>query len=142
MRVRDMEIAIPLLPSATDPSKPDLSIVRRAWWDAINIVYAEAEEGRNPMRLTLELRIMGGSNMVMAPQKGNEFGTACIEVLTIPNAVPEEWEAFKQKIAEKWMSYTDAEGKTLNVRPHWAKEWYVHITLRSLHHTSRVVFER
>lgn len=118
-----MEIEIPLPPLASDPSKPDLSIVQRAWWDVIKLVYREAENERSPMRLVLELRIMGGSDMLMAPQYKNDLGTASIEILTVPNAVPEQWEAFKQEVADIWMSY-EHEGVKLNSRPHWAKEWY------------------
>ena len=121
-RVRDMEFEIPIPSLSSDPSKPDLSIVQRAWWDVIKLVYREAELGRSPLRLTLELRIMGGSDVLMAPQKGNDHGTASIEVLTVPNAVPEQWEEFKQEVAEIWMGY-EHEGAKLNARPHWAKEW-------------------
>ena len=75
------------------------------------------------MRLTLELRIMGGSNLCMAPQAGN-WHTASIEVLTVPDAQNDgEWQDFMQQLIGKWMSYTDATDKKLNVRPHWAKEW-------------------
>jgi hypothetical protein len=126
MRVRDMEyqIPVPYLPrQAGEALKPDFSIIQRAWWDAINIVYDDAE---TPMRFALELRIMSGSDMILAPQAGNEWGTASIEVLTFPDAVKDgEWTGFCQKVSDKWMSYTDAEGRALNVRPHWAKEWYV-----------------
>lgn len=122
-RVRDMEFEIPLPPLNFDPSKPDLSIVQRAWWDVIKLVYREAKEGRSPMRLALELRIMGGSDVLMAPQYRNDHGTASIEVLTITNAVPEQWEVFKQEVADIWMSY-EYEGAKVNSRPHWAKEWY------------------
>ena len=124
-----MEFQIPLPPLASDPSKPDLSIVQRAWWDVIKLVYREAENERSPMRLTLELRIMGGSDMLMAPQYKNDLGTASIEVLTVPNAAPEEWETFKQEVADIWMSY-EHEGAKLNSRPHWAKEWYVILPVR------------
>lgn len=75
------------------------------------------------MRLTLELRIMGGSSLHMAPQGGNKR-TASIEVLTVPDAQHDgEWEDFMQLVADKWTSYTDHDKKRLNVRPHWAKEW-------------------
>lgn len=123
-----MEFEIPLPPHPSDPSKPDLSIVQRAWWDVIKLVYREAEASRSPMRLTLEMRIMGGSDMLMAPQYGNPHGTASIEVLTVPNAVPDEWEVFKQEVADLWMSYEYAGGK-VNSRPHWAKEWFVTLFL-------------
>lgn len=83
------------------------------------------KDKHTPMRLTLELRIMGGSDMIMAPQAGNNL-TASIEVLTVPDAQQDgEWEVFMQQVCDRWMSYKD-NSKTpmaLNVRPHWAKEW-------------------
>lgn len=123
MRVRDTEFQIPIPPRRDDPTKPDFSIVQQAWWDVIKLVYQQAEskdDPSSPMRLTLELRIMGGSDVIMAPQRGNSLGTASIEVLTIPDAVADdEWMDFIQKVTDIWMSY----GDDLNVRPHWAKEW-------------------
>lgn len=121
MRVRDLELQIPLPPRKDDPSKPDFSIVQRAWWDVIQLVYQDAETGGDPssaMRLALEMRIMGGSDMLLAPQKGNDLGTLSIEVLTLPDAVSDdEWQSFAQRVVDLWMSYGG------NVRPHWAKEW-------------------
>jgi len=123
LRVRDFELEIPLLPRKDDSSLPDFEIVQRAWWDVIKLVYADADnmdDPSSPMRLTLELRIMGGSDMLMAPQRGNDLGSASIEVLSIPDAVTDgEWKEFLQKVADKWMSY----GEGMNIRPHWAKEW-------------------
>ncbi len=89
------------------------------------------------MRLTMELRIMGDSKILMAPQYGNKsdgmHGTASIEVLSIPDAVTDdEWVPFLQRVADLWLSYEDGKGARLNVRPHWAKEWSVHISLFSL----------
>ncbi|KAL3472464.1 hypothetical protein BJX99DRAFT_262252 [Aspergillus californicus] len=122
-RVRDTEFEIQIPPRKDDPTKPDFSIVQRAWWDVIKLVYNDAEDKddpSSPMRVTLELRIMGGSDVLMAPQRGNNLGTASIEVLTIPDAVADnEWINFIQKVCELWMSY----GDELNVRPRWAKEW-------------------
>ncbi|KAF7502144.1 hypothetical protein GJ744_006980 [Endocarpon pusillum] len=131
MRVRDMEFQIPIPSSKNDPEKPDWSIVRRAWWDVIKLVYAysspeagDPSKCETPMRLTLELRIMADSDMILAPQRGNKHGTASIEVLSIPDSVTDgEWIDFIQKVSDLWMSYDDADGKKLNVRPHWAKEW-------------------
>lgn len=122
MRVRDMEFQIPI-PYRLDGKTPDLSIIQRAWWDVVKLVY-HAEEADSPMRLTLEMRIMGGSNVIMAPQQGNEWGTCSIEVLSIPDAVDDGvWTNFCQQVADIWMGYKDERGNLLNVRPHWAKEW-------------------
>lgn len=122
MRVRDMELQIPIPSLRSDPSRPDFSVVRRAWWDVIKLVYADAD--KTPMRLTLELRIMGGSDLILAPQRGNDHGTASIEVISLPDAVSDgEWMNFLQQVCDLWMSYEDENGKKLNVRPHWAKEW-------------------
>jgi hypothetical protein len=121
MRVRDLEFQIPIPGLPSDPSKPDYSVVRKAWWDIINLTY---DNDDCPMRLTMELRIMGDSKLIMAPQNGNTHGTASIEVLSIPDAVTDdEWGLFLQRVADLWLSYKDGNGNFLNVRPHWAKEW-------------------
>ena len=119
-RVRDMEFQIPIPPRADDPTRPDWSICQRAWWDVIRNVYDRADA---PMRVALEMRIMGGSNITMAPQHGNSLGTCSIEILTNLRTPTREWKRFKQDIANMWMSYKDPDGRPLNVRPHWAKQW-------------------
>ena len=121
MRVRDMEFQIPV-PKLPNSDKPDFTVIQKAWWDVINIVYDVAEKD-TPMRLTLELRIMGGSSLHMAPQAGNNI-TASIEVLTIPDADRHgEWANFMQRVSDKWMQYKDNNNVLLNTRPHWAKDW-------------------
>jgi hypothetical protein len=121
MRCEDLEIEIPIPPSPTDPTKPDYSLIQRAWWDIINLVYKDED---SPMRLLLEMRVMADSNLIMAPQYGNKFGTCSIEVLSIPDVMKDgEWQRFKQAVLDIWMSYTDPDGKLLNARPHWGKEW-------------------
>ena len=120
MRVLDMEFEIPIPGRSDAPDQPDWSICQRAWWDAISIVYARKD---TPMRLTMEMRITGGSSIVLAPQNGNRLGTCSIEVLTTPNTDPSEWKSFMQQIVDAWSKYTDANGEPLNLRPHWAKQW-------------------
>lgn len=121
MRVRDLEFQIPIPGLVSNTSKPDYSIVQRAWWDIIKLCY---EDEDCPMRLTMELRIMGDSDLLMAPQFGNRHGTASIEVLSVPDAVSDgEWVPFLQRVVDLWASYKDENGALLNVRPHWAKEW-------------------
>ena len=120
MRVLDMEFQIPIPPRADDPTKPDWTVCQRAWWDAIAAVYSRDDA---PMRIAMEMRIMAGSNILMAPQYGNTFGTCSIEVLTNLNVAPDAWKSFMQQVVDSWDSYLDPSGVRLNVRPHWAKQW-------------------
>lgn len=112
--------AIQLVPSKQDPTEVDYSTVQRAWWDAILKAYEHSKDC--PQRMPLEIRIMGGSDMIMAPQRGNSLGTAAIEILTLQSAV-DIWQPYAQEVLDKWISYTDADGKKLTTKPHWAKEW-------------------
>lgn len=69
------------------------------------------------------MRIMGGSNVILAPQFGNKLGTCAIEILTLQNAV-DIWQPYAQEVVDAWMSYKDPNtGERLKTRPHWAKEW-------------------
>jgi hypothetical protein len=76
-----------------------------------------------PVRVALEMRLMGGSDVILSPQRGNNYGTVSIEVLTHSGTPPNVWADFKQYITDKWTSYTDRDGKFIISRPHWAKEW-------------------
>jgi hypothetical protein len=119
-RVRDMEFEIPIPPRADDRTRADWSICQRAWWDVIRNVYERADA---PLRVALEMRIMGGSSVTMAPQYGNSLGTCAIEILTNRITPHRQWTRFMQDIANLWTSYKDPFGRELNVRPHWAKQW-------------------
>lgn len=120
MRVLDMELEIPIPPRADDPNKPDWTVCQKAWWAVIaNLL----QRSNAPMRIALEMRIMGDSTITMAPQFGNRLGTCSIEVLTNLNVDEADWRAFAQEICDAWDSHTDPDGTPLNVRPHWAKQW-------------------
>jgi hypothetical protein len=123
MRVLDMEWEIPIPARADDPLAPDWSICQKAWWAVIREVSRLEQLGKAPMRLTLEMRVMGGSGVTMAPQFGNSLGTCAIEVLTTIDTDPGDWAAFMQSITDAWTGLIDADGRLLNVRPHWAKQW-------------------
>jgi len=111
-----------LEPSKDPAKKVDFTNVQRAWWDAIILTYKNSDKA--PMRMPLEMRIMGDSNVIMAPQRGNIHGTCAIEILTLEASADKfGWTEFAQKVIDKWMSYRDADGKLLKTRPHWAKEW-------------------
>lgn len=118
--VRDMEMEIPV-PSLPDGS-PDWSILPRAWWDAVDLIEKSADQGLYACDLTLEGRVMGCSEVLMAPQFGNKHGTISIEVLSTRIVPQKTWEDFKVKLAEVWMSYKDHDGTPLHGRVHWAKE--------------------
>lgn len=120
VRVLDVEVEMSLQPKTGKPDTPDYNLVRRAWWDAILECYKNS--ATCPQRMPLEMRIMGGSEVIMAPQRGNTLGTCSIEVLTLENAA-DLWKPYVEGLLSKWLSYTDAEGKLLQTRPHWAKQW-------------------
>ncbi|KAI5364226.1 putative L-gulonolactone/D-arabinono-1,4-lactone oxidase, FAD-binding domain, PCMH-type [Septoria linicola] len=126
VRVRDLEVEMPLVPQKNDASKVDYTLVQQAWWDAILKCYEHSDTC--PQRFPLEMRIMGGSNVIMAPQYGNALGTASIEILTLQNAV-DIWQPYAQEVADIWLSYKDGDGKRLKTRPHWAKEWHEGYTI-------------
>ena len=71
--------------------------------------------------MALELRVMGGSQVLMAPQYGNKHGTLAIEPVSTRIVHKEVWEDFKVELAKKWMNYRDHDGTLLKSRVHWAK---------------------
>jgi hypothetical protein len=142
IRVRDLEVEFALQPSqtstangsangsmnghvdstTTDKTKQvDFTLVQRAWWDAILSCYSAIKTC--PQRMTLEMRIMSSSQVTLAPQRGHDLGSCSIEILTLHD-VADIWQPYAQGVLDKWSSYRDTEGKTVPVRPHWAKEWY------------------
>lgn len=129
MRVGDFEVEIPIpaKEKAMSPIKTtDWELVQKAWWDGVIAMVNHKED--SPVRIALEMRVTGDSNVTMAPQRGNKLGTASIEVVTSMPAVEDDtgiWKSFKQTLADIWLGYTDQDGHHLAVRPHWAKEWYV-----------------
>ena len=116
-RSRNMEIELPIPPLATDNSKPDWLTVRKAWWGAVSLVYSSAN---SPMRLAMDMRITGDSDIIMAPQRGNSHGTVALEIGSVTDTVTEEeWQTFCQSFVDM-LTALAPEGK---LRPHWGKEW-------------------
>lgn len=70
------------------------------------------------------MRLTGVSNVLLAPQRGND-ATASIEVLTTLITPKDDWATFMQDVADKWTSYDvrDDEDNPMYPRPHWAKQW-------------------
>ena len=72
--------------------------------------------------MPLEMRIMGDSDVIMAPQRGHKLGVPSIEILTL-HAQANIWHEYAQKVLDHWSQLRDAEGQLIEIRPHWAKEW-------------------
>ncbi|AYV83313.1 MAG: hypothetical protein Hyperionvirus5_119 [Hyperionvirus sp.] len=120
-RVKNTEVIIPI---PEKNGKPDWSICQRAWWDAIVAIYEYKNKyNRYPVNIALEMRLLGDSNMFLAPERANAFGSISIEVVTFAYTEETEWREFTQYLTDKWSSYKDHNGKPINVRPHWAKQW-------------------
>ena len=119
LRVRGMELEIPIPASAKDSTKPDWGVVRMIWWEMIHLVYASAA---SPLRLSVDMRIMADSDMILAPQRGNTHGTVVMEIGTVPDIVSDEdWAPFCQQVYDKLKVFAP-DGR---IRPHWGKEWCV-----------------
>jgi len=113
MRVWNFELEIPL--KSKPDGSPDLDPARCAWWQAIDLVERRWKEA--PIRIALEMRIMGGSDIHLAPQKGNDF-TCAIEILTSVITDRKVWTNFIQELLDAWSDIPNS-----RVHPHWAKEW-------------------
>jgi hypothetical protein len=116
-----MEMNIPIPDDGN--GKPDWTIVQRAWWAGQDLIKSYEDNGSYPIDFAMEMRLMSGSDIYMAPYYGNVHGTVSIEVVSstlIPNDV---WEDFKTSLATVWSKLTDNQGNELKIRPHWAKEF-------------------
>lgn len=121
--VRNFEVEIPLYELLSTNGQTDYRLCNRAWNDAIDVVHSFGDE--SPLRLTLEMRIMGDSDILLAAQHGNKFGTISIEVVTTMTVPFELWIRFVQQLINRWFEYKNPHtGEYLNVRPHLSKEWF------------------
>ncbi|CCO35577.1 hypothetical protein BN14_09695 [Rhizoctonia solani AG-1 IB] len=121
MRCRNSEWEIPIPAVQGDPKTRDYTTIQRAWWDGIKAFYDHIENA--PVRVALEMRLTGDSDVMLAPQRHNKLGTISIEAVTTMATPSSDWELFLQDVVERWAQYKDSEGKLLNIRPHWAKQW-------------------
>ena len=64
------------------------------------------------------MRIIGGNDVIMAPQRGNALVTCSIEILAL-HATRNIWPALAQFVLDKWMTLKDpVTGKPLRTCPH------------------------
>lgn len=89
------EVNIPIPPATADSgSGPNWQIVKQSWMDMMEVSAQFNKEGKYPSDLGLESRLMSGSDLLMAPQHGNQW-TQSIEVSASPLVPRQIWEEFK-----------------------------------------------
>ncbi|CCO36211.1 hypothetical protein BN14_10339 [Rhizoctonia solani AG-1 IB] len=121
MRCRNSEWEIPIPAEQGHPKRRDHKVIQRAWWDGIKAFYEHIEKA--PVRVALEMRLTGDSDVILAPQRHNKLGTISIEAVTTMETNSNDWESFLQDVVNRWAQYKDSDGNLLNIRPHWAKQW-------------------
>merc|ERR1711915_1134827 len=120
LSVKAAELIVPI--PELEPNEPDWGVLQEVVYDMQSVLHEFQDNDIYPVDLALEMRMMAGSDMLMAAQYGNKWSLA-IEVASSP-LVPENiWEDFKNALATKWKNYKDKDGNSLRVRPHWAKEF-------------------
>jgi len=119
LSVKAAELIVPI--PELENGEPDWRVLQEVVLDMQTVLHEFQDNEIYPVDLALEMRMMAGSEMLMAAQYGNKWSLA-IEVASSP-LVPENiWEDFKNALATKWRNYYDLNGNLLKVRPHWAKE--------------------
>jgi hypothetical protein len=98
--------------------KIDLDFVRQLWWTSIDAIDEEKKNGNYPVRVALEMRLMGGSKTTLATQYGNKW-TCAIEVLSFLETPG--FLGFAEKLVDRW--YRISHGRKCKLRLHWAKQW-------------------
>jgi hypothetical protein len=116
-KVRDFEMEVPLEKSMKYKGEPDLKPVQAIWYDLIKIINDLKSKNQAPISVGIEMRITSGSDIIMAPQHGNDY-TLAIEVLTDMSTPYEEWVEFCTLIMPIFDRYIYKSSK-----PHWAKDW-------------------
>lgn len=121
-RVKNVEVLIPI-PWCSSTHSPDWSVCQRAWWDAIEVVYRYKAKRQFPLRTALEMRLVGPSQISVAPEFNNPHGTCSIEVVTFLDTDETLWQTFTQDLVNVWSTYEDETHRPLLLRCHWAKGW-------------------
>jgi len=116
LRVHDVEALIEI---PEENGKADLTFVRELWWTAVNQIREAKDSGSYPVRVALEMRLMGGSQTLLAGQYGNKY-TCAIEILSFIENV-DEFLSFTEQLVDSW--YQLATERNVQFRIHWAKQW-------------------
>jgi len=100
-------------------NEPDLDFVRQLWWIGVNLIEDYKRCDKYPVRIALEMRLMGGSKALLAPQYGNKY-TCAIEVLSLLDN-HDEFLEFAEKLVNLWYDFSSA--NNARFRLHWGKGW-------------------
>ncbi|KAJ3028787.1 UNVERIFIED_CONTAM: hypothetical protein HDU68_000910 [Siphonaria sp. JEL0065] len=123
LKVNDMEFECRIPESNKAAGTPDYTICSSLFWVAVDI--AESMSG-GPVRIAVEMRVTGPSDVILAPQRGNKFGTCSIEILQLAETNPEEkalWKQVKQRVFDAWLQVAKEYGVENGLLPHFAKDW-------------------
>ncbi|KAF9109214.1 hypothetical protein BGX27_007865 [Mortierella sp. AM989] len=90
--------------------------VVKAWKYVTDEIYAYAEKDEYPINLTMEMRFIKSSSMIMSPayDEDPEAIYCAMEIVSIVKT--RGFEEFSVKVAKYWMDNFQA-------NPHWAKMW-------------------
>ncbi|KAF9148091.1 hypothetical protein BGX21_006452 [Mortierella sp. AD011] len=90
--------------------------VVKAWKYVVDQVYTYAKAGKYPLNLSMEMRFVKSSTMLMSPAYDEDPNAiyCMIEILSVVDT--EGFDDFSAKIAQYWMDNFQA-------KPHWAKMW-------------------
>ena len=124
IRVRNMEFSIPI--PNLENGEADFNICREIWWGTISIIYKWRKYNKCPVKLSVEMRIIDKSDILLSTEYGNNFGTCCIEVVTTTNIDEYEWLIFRQDLVNLWaliaLNYKK-NNEPLAIIPHFTKDW-------------------
>ncbi|KAF8976672.1 hypothetical protein BGZ46_008064 [Entomortierella lignicola] len=92
--------------------------VATAWNYVVDQIYTNANAGKYPLNIAIEMRFVKSSSMLMSPVYDEDPNAiyAMIDILSVVNT--KGFREFSINIAQYWM-------QNFQTRPHWAKLWEV-----------------
>lgn len=100
--------------SVSFPPGDDYVPVRAAWFDAVDLVEANAKAGKYPANLAMNTRLFGKNTALLHCIAGDSNDVTCnIQITSFNNP---HWEGFKNDLMARWLALPGS-------RPHWAKQY-------------------
>jgi len=129
VKLRDAELEIPLLLEGSQADNRKAWDLARAFWSAA----VEYVKNELIIDATLEMRILAGSNVTLAPERGNKYTLSVEIVADAPTdlnraAWEEEWKRTVKGFHVIMGKVAKENGIPSHLlRPHWAKEHYLSV---------------